>query len=63
MLMSNRLEKNGKQASRHDGMTPGGASALTMFMMFVVFLPLAWFLLVAFNFSFEDLANFSVGKN
>jgi len=38
--------KNGKQASKHDGMSPGGASALTMFMMFLVFLPLAWFLFV-----------------
>ena len=38
--------KNGKQASKHDGMSPGGASALTMFIMFLIFLPMAWFLFV-----------------
>ena len=36
--------KEGKTAKGDGGMSPGGASALTMFIMFLVFVPAAWLL-------------------
>ena len=37
--------KNGK-AIGGGGMSNGGAAGLTMFIMFLVFIPIAWFLFV-----------------